>query len=65
MAESGALCTYGPQLIESYRRVGYFLDRIVRGAKAVDLPIEQPTVFELVVNVSSARKLGLTVPATV
>ena len=65
MAESGALCTYGPRLVESYRRVGYFLDRIVRGAKAADLPIEQPTVFELVVNVSSARTLGLVVPASV
>ena len=62
MADGGALCTYGPRLVESYRRVGYFVDRIVRGAKPSDLPIEQPTVFELVVNRASARKLGLAIP---
>lgn len=65
MAESGALFTYGPRLIDSYRRVGYFVDRIVRGAKPSDLPIEQPTVIEFVVNVSSARKLGLIIPPAV
>ena len=65
MAEDGALCTYGPRLIESYRRVGYFVDRIVRGAKPSDLPIEQPTVFELVVNLATARKLGVPIPRTV
>ena len=65
MAESGALFTYGPRLVESYRRVGYFVDRILRGARPSELPIEQPTVLELVVNLTSAKQLGLTIPAAV
>ena len=65
MAESGALFTYGPRLVESYRRVGYFVDRILRGAKPSELPIEQPTVLELVVNLTSAKRLGLAIPAAV
>jgi putative ABC transport system substrate-binding protein len=62
MAESGALCTYGPRQSESYRRVAYFVDRILRGAKPRELPIEQPTVLELVINLSSAKTLGVTIP---
>ncbi len=65
MAESGALCTYGPRLFESYRRVAYFVDRILKGAKPADLPIEQPTVLELVINLNSAKTLGITIPPTV
>jgi putative tryptophan/tyrosine transport system substrate-binding protein len=65
MAENGALCTYGPRLIESYRRTAYFVDRIHKGSKPAELPIERPTVFELVVNLNSAKTLGITVPATV
>jgi len=65
MAQSGAVCTYGPRLVESYRRVAYLVDRIVHGAKPVELPIEQPTVLELVVNLKSAKILGLTIPASV
>jgi putative ABC transport system substrate-binding protein len=65
MANSGALCSYGPRLVESYRRTAYFVDRILKGAKAVDLPIEQPTVFELVVNLNSARTLGIAIPQSV
>jgi putative ABC transport system substrate-binding protein len=61
-AESGALCTYGPNLRDSYRRLGYYADRVLRGAKPTDLPIEQPTKFELVINLKSAKALGLTVP---
>jgi putative tryptophan/tyrosine transport system substrate-binding protein len=64
-AESGALCTYGPKLSESYRRAAYFVDRILKGTKPADLPIERPTVFELVVNLNTARELGLTVPPSV
>ena len=64
MADSGALCTYGPRLTESYARVGYFVDRILKGAAAADLPIEQPTVLELVVNVGAARRLGVSIPAS-
>jgi putative tryptophan/tyrosine transport system substrate-binding protein len=65
MAESGAVCTYGPRLVESYRRVTYLVDRILQGAKPAELPIEQPTVLELVVNLKSAKILGLTIPPNV
>src|SRR5262249_56661965 len=65
MAESGAICTYGPRLVESYRRTAYFVDRILKGKKPAELPIEQPTVLELVVNLNSAKTLGVTVPPTV
>ena len=65
MAESGALCTYGPRLVEAYRRVAYLVDRILQGAKPADLPIEQPTVLELVVNLKSAKILGLKIPSAV
>jgi len=65
MADDGALCTYGPRLVDSYRRVGYFVDRIVRGARPSDLPIEQPTVFELVINRRTARQLGVAIPPAV
>jgi PAS fold/ABC transporter substrate binding protein len=65
MAQSGAICTYGPRLVESYRRVAYLVDRILQGAKPVELPIEQPTALELVVNVKSAKILGLTIPPAV
>ncbi len=59
MARSGALFSYGPRLTESYRRVAYFVQRILAGAKPADLPIEQPTILELVVNQSSATALGI------
>jgi putative ABC transport system substrate-binding protein len=65
MAENGALCTYGPRLVESYRRTAYFVDRILKGSTPAELPIERPTVFELVVNLNSAKTLGITVPSTV
>jgi len=64
-AESGALCTYGPRLTESYRRAGYYVDRILKGMKPAELPIERPSVFELVVNLKTAAALGVTVPPSV
>ena len=64
-AESGALCTYGPRLTESYRRAGFYIDRILKGAKPAELPIERPTVFELVVNLKTAKSLGVAVPPSV
>jgi putative ABC transport system substrate-binding protein len=65
MADGGALFTYGPRLVESYRRVAYFADRILKGAKPADLPIEQPSVVELVINLKSGKSLGITIPSTV
>src|ERR1700730_1176995 len=65
MAASGALCTYGPRLVESYRRVAYYVDRILKGANPVELPIEQPTIFEVVINLNSARTLGTPIPPAV
>jgi putative tryptophan/tyrosine transport system substrate-binding protein len=65
MAENGALCTYGPRLVESYRRTAYFVDRILKGSTPAELPIERPTVFELVVNLNSAKTLGVTIPSSV
>ena len=64
-AESGALCSYGPRLSDSYRRLAYYADRILKGAKPADLPIEQPATFEMVVNLKSAGALALAVPTSV
>jgi putative tryptophan/tyrosine transport system substrate-binding protein len=62
LAEGGSLLTYGPNQQESYRRLAYFVDRILRGAKPADLPIELPSTVELVVNLKTAKALGITVP---
>lgn len=64
-ARSGALFTYGPHLSSSYRRLAYYVDRILKGARPSDLPIEQPTKFELVVNLRTAKTLGLKVPTSI
>jgi putative ABC transport system substrate-binding protein len=64
-AESGALCTYGPRLTESHRRAAYYIDRILKGMKPADLPIERPTVFELVLNLKAAKALDVTLPQSV
>ncbi len=61
-AHAGALCTYGPKQSESYRRLGYFVSRILKGAKAAELPVERPTKFELMLNLKTARTLGINVP---
>jgi putative ABC transport system substrate-binding protein len=60
-AQSGALLTYGPRLTDSYRRLAHYVDRVLKGAKPADLPIERPTTFQLVVNVRTAKRLGIPV----
>ena len=62
---SGGLMAYGVDEAEPYRRIAVFVDKILKGAKPADLPVEQPTKFELVINLKAAKQIGLTIPPSV
>ncbi|MBI4490891.1 MAG: ABC transporter substrate-binding protein [Deltaproteobacteria bacterium] len=65
LVESGGLMSYGPSYAGMHRRAAYFVDRILKGAKPADLPVERPAKFELVINLKAAKQIGVTIPGNV
>jgi putative ABC transport system substrate-binding protein len=62
--ETGGLMSYGPKLPDLFRRAADYVDKILRGAKPADIPVEQPTKFDLIINTTTAKALGLEIPPT-
>jgi putative ABC transport system substrate-binding protein len=63
--EDGGLVSYGRDRAESYRRVAYYVDKILKGGKPADLPVEQPKKFEFIINLKAAKQIGLAIPPNV
>jgi len=65
ISESGSLVSYAPDTVDLFRRAAAYVDRILRGASPADLPVQLPTKFDLIINLRTAKALGLTIPQTI